>query len=163
MYEVGGKVLFSQVSVCSHFGEVPHPADRGGYPHPRCPGGGVPHPGPGGGVPHPSSRRGTSCSSWGYPLPGPDLGLGTPPYRTGWGTHCARLDGVPPHRPRLMGYPPCQETEQHSEHLLRGGRYASCVHAGGLSCLILFYSTKPKDQIDLMYLFVDQPFTVCRK
>ena len=28
-----GKVLFSQVSVCSHFkGEVPHPADQRGYP-----------------------------------------------------------------------------------------------------------------------------------
>ena len=31
-----------------------------------------------------------------------------------------------------MGYPP--QTDQHSEHLLRGGRYASCVHAGGLAC-----------------------------
>ena len=28
-----------------------------------------------------------------------------------------------------------RETEQQSEYLLRGGRYASCVHAGGLSCL----------------------------
>ena len=24
--------------------------------------------------------------------------------------------------------------EQHREYLLNGGRYASCVHAGGLSC-----------------------------
>ena len=32
-----------------------------------------------------------------------------------------------------MGYPPPNYTEQHSEHLLRGGRCASCVHAGGLS------------------------------
>ena len=33
-------------------------------------------------------------------------------------------------------YPPSPaRTDQHSEHLLRGGRYASCVHAGGLSCL----------------------------
>ena len=37
-----------------------------------------------------------------------------------------------------MGYPPCQETDQHSKHLLCGGRYASCVHAGGLSCSKLF-------------------------
>ena len=38
-----------------------------------------------------------------------------------------------------MGYrtPPCQEIEQHSEHLPRGGRHASCVHAGGLSCLLI--------------------------
>ena len=33
-----------------------------------------------------------------------------------------------------VGLPPTHETEQHSEHLLRGGRCASCVHAGGLSC-----------------------------
>ena len=30
--------------------------------------------------------------------------------------------------------PPGQETDLHSEHLLHGGRYASCVYAGGLSC-----------------------------
>ena len=42
---------------------------------------------------------------------------------TGWGTPPPWLDGVPPH---------------HSEHLLRGGRYASCVHAGGLSCSFKF-------------------------
>ena len=29
-------------------------------------------------------------------------------------------------------------TEQYSEHLLRGGRHASCVHAGGLSCSIVY-------------------------
>ena len=28
-------------------------------------------------------------------------------------------------------------TEQHSEHLLRGGWCASCVHAGGLSCCLM--------------------------
>ena len=33
-----------------------------------------------------------------------------------------------------LGYPPPPKTEQQSEHLLHGGRYASCVHAGGLSC-----------------------------
>ena len=31
------------------------------------------------------------------------------------------------------GGTPRQETDQQSEHLLRGGRYASCVYAGGLS------------------------------
>ena len=30
---------------------------------------------------------------------------------------------------------PHQETEQHKEHLLRGRRYASWVHTGGLSCV----------------------------
>ena len=61
------------------------------------------------------SGQGTPGPGMGYPL---DLEKGTPP-DLGWGTP----------RPE-MGYPP-----QHSEHLIRGGRYASCVHAGGLSCL----------------------------
>ena len=34
--------------------------------------------------------------------------------------------------PWLEGYPPWPG--QHREYLLRGGRYASCVHAGGPSC-----------------------------
>ena len=34
-----------------------------------------------------------------------------------------------------MGCPP-HYTEQHSKHLLCSGRCASCIHAGGLSCLI---------------------------
>ena len=40
---------------------------------------------------------------------------------------------TPPSRsdPRMGGYP---LLEQHSVYLLRGGRYASYVHAGGLSC-----------------------------
>ena len=34
--------------------------------------------------------------------------------------------------------PPPKKTEKQSEYLLHGGRYASCVHAGGLSCLKSF-------------------------
>ena len=34
--------------------------------------------------------------------------------------------------------------EQHREYLLHGGRYASCVHAGGLSCSVLFLKKKRK-------------------
>ena len=67
-----------------------------------------------GGVLHPRS-------GWGY--------LGYPSLtRSGWGTTPRPGTGYPP-RPG-MGYP----SRGHSEHLLRGGRYASCVHAGGLSC-----------------------------
>ena len=67
--------------------------------------------------------------------------MGHPPPHPG-------LDGVPPPNPRLdgvplpppfqdwMGYPP--SPSQQSEHLLRGGRRASCVHAGGLSCFCIF-------------------------
>ena len=77
------------------------------------------YPGLAGGVPHPRFGRGypgypLTRSGWGTP---PDLGWGPPGPGMGY-----------PSRPG-MGYPP-----QHSEHLIRGGRYASCVHAGGLSC-----------------------------
>ena len=51
-----------------------------------------------------------------------------PPTMTGWGTPPPTMTGwctPPPH--------------QHSEHLLRDGRYASCVHAGRLSCVNDFY------------------------
>ena len=42
------------------------------------------------------------------------------------------FSGVPLTQPEV---PQCQpETKQQSEHLLHGGRYASCGHAGGLSC-----------------------------
>ena len=47
----------------------------------------------------------------------------------------------------LPGGVPCQgggvpcpggtQLGQHREYLLHGGRYASCVHAGGLSCFVV--------------------------
>ena len=64
----------------------------------------------------------------GYPTGGTLLGvpyLGTPQVRTG---------GTLPGGDTQLG--------QQKEYSLRGGRYASCVHAGGLSCFIvicLFY------------------------
>ena len=83
-------------------------------------GGGVPWPGParGGGYPsqvqpgvppRPSQDKGRV----------PQLGGGT------WGI---------PYQVRTGGYPPPPRTGQHMEYLIRRGRYASCVHAGGLSC-----------------------------
>ena len=79
---------------------------------------GVPHPRSGqrGEVPHSRSRQGG-----GYPI-----------QQTGGVPHPG-LSGVPPPWDEVPPLPN-QKTEQHSEHLLRGGRYASCVHAGGLSC-----------------------------
>ena len=66
----------------------------------------------------------------GVPPPHPDLG---------WGSPHPGLDGVKslPVRTGWVHPPPPVGRQQHSEHFLRGGRHASCVHAGGLSCLLL--------------------------
>ena len=79
-------------------------------------GGGYPAMGqPGGGYPARSSRGGTLAGG-GYP---------------GWGVPWPR--GVPCQRGTQLG--------QYREYLLHGGRYASCVHAGGLFLvfIILFH------------------------
>ena len=119
----------------------------GGYPSPRF----FPRslaPGPGvGGYPSPG---------WGE-VPGvpPDrTGLGYPPARSGWGSPDRTRLGYPPSQVRMdypsqdrtgvlpsqvrMGYPPTR-TEQQSQHLLHYGRYASCIHAGGLSYSFFFF------------------------
>ena len=80
------------------------------------------------GVPHPAD------GGRGYPIPG--LGGGTP--SKDWIPHPVS-DGVPPY-PGLDGVPPIRR-QQHSEQLLRGGRYASCVHAGGLSCFEIGFNS----------------------
>ena len=57
-------------------------------------------------------------------------GEGVPPIQ-GWGTPLARSGrGFPPPN----GVPPW--IGQQMEYLIRRGRYASCVHAGGLSCFL---------------------------
>ena len=79
----------------------------------------------GGGYLIPGPGRGTLSQGWmgGYPIPGPDGGVP-------WGQ-----DGVFLAHPGLDWVPPpLARRQQHSEHLLHGGWYASCVHAGGLSC-----------------------------
>ena len=123
---LGGGVPVSH-NALQHFPECHGAAGGGGVPCQVQPGG-VPcqvQPGGvpcqvqlGGGYPARSSRGGT--------LPGPAGGVPWPGgYPAGGGT----------------------QLEQHREYLLHGGRYASCVHAGGLSCtwliwVILFYSIK---------------------
>ena len=77
---------------------------------------GVPHSRSKWVVPHPVGG--------GYPIPGP-----------GRGYPISGLDGVPPNCPGLDGDPPSIRRQQHSEHLLRSRQYASCIHAGGLSCV----------------------------
>ena len=112
-------------------------------------------------VSHPmSGQGGTPSQVWigGYPIPGldgeykhfprmdgvpPSEGCGTPLSRTGWAAPLSRTgwgtptqsktEWVPPPNPRLDEYPP---PPSGGEHLLHGRRCASCVHAGGLFCLI---------------------------
>ena len=75
----------------------------------------------------------------GYPPSGLD---GEPPHpiRTGWeyppvGTWWGYLQ-LPNHPLNPLTPPPSQETDQQGEeHLLCSRQYASCLHAGGLSCL----------------------------
>ena len=95
---------------------------RPGYPPSRSrwgPAQGTPHPGLGGGLlgvpPHPGLCGG--------PCPG---------YLPRWG---ANLRSPPAGGGAARGTPP----DQHSVYLLHGGRYASCVHVGGLSCLLIYY------------------------
>ena len=111
-------------------GTLPGPAGgvpaRGGYPARGYPVGGYPVGGtlPGGTLPGGTQVR--------YPPPGPGQDGGYP----SWGV--PRSGVTPP-----AGYPPWPGQDggggtqlgQHREYLLHGARYASCVHAGGLSCL----------------------------
>ena len=99
-----------------------------------------------------------TCGGGGVPQPGGHL-LGYPPQPGRDGRTPARgcLPGVPP--PNQVGtgvpqpggcppgVPPLPGTGLHMEYLISGGRYASCVHAGGLSCFlkILWY------QIEKLY------------
>ena len=126
-----------------------------GYPHPPMGGGVVPHQVlmgmgvtpmlPDGGYPILPDR--------GDPPPPPSedwMGIPPPPLGVDGVPPCQKIWWVPPphqetgwgYVPPLgdwMGYtlsPPPQEIEQQSEHLLPCKRYASCVHAGGLSCFI---------------------------
>ena len=121
---------------------------------------GTPHPQPG-------QDRGyirQGAPTWGTPWPGQDRGYpsqGYPPWgtpsslaRSGWGYpsqggNClwyplarSGQGGTP-----ARGYPP--GTGQHMEYLISGGRYASCIHTGGLSCLFFYsqYSDRGKEII----------------
>ena len=121
-----------------------------------CGGGGgdTPSGQPEGGVPYPADR--------GYPISGSDGGIPTQ-VQTGVGYPILGLNGGTPSQVQMegtpsqvqtggtLGYPPPGldgvnpppppnwETEQHSEPWPRGGRYASCVHAGGLSGFKFIY------------------------
>ena len=115
-YVVRGKVIFILGNVCLFtFG-------GGGYPIPI----------------HPCPGRGGTRSSLGWGGGGgyliqPWTGGGVPqPWMGGW----YPISGGVPH-PMSRGIPWVPPPARDSKHLLRlrGGRCASCVQAGGLSCL----------------------------
>ena len=101
----------------------------------------------------PGLDGGTPQSKTGWvtsPTPVQDW-MGCPLSRTGWGTPFPppQLDGVtPPPYPGLSGIPPFPSRTGWGTSLsrtgwgtpppIRGGRYAFCVHAGGLSCFNYF-------------------------
>ena len=128
-YVVRGKVMFWPMSV-----------HGGGYP--TWPGGGgVPQPGPAGGYPTwPGATPGQvqmggtpARSDRGVPQPGGGGTPGYPPAVVPQGTPQQWYPGYPPGGvPPARGVPP--STGQQMEYLIRRSRYASCVHAGGLSC-----------------------------
>ena len=84
--------------------------------------------------------------SWGGTLPGGYLAEGGYPSPGGYPAGGVPWPGgVPCRGGTCRGYPgwggvPWGGTQlgQHREYLLHGGRYASCVHAGGLSCCLYF-------------------------
>ena len=139
-----------------------YPAKRGTLPGPA--GGGYPARSSRGGVPchggYPArSSRGVPCQ--GGTLPGPARGeypargvlcqvqLGGYPTRSSWvgypagGLLCqVQLGGGYPAR-SSRGRVPCRGgiqvgVGQQKEYSIHGRRYASCVHAGGISCFIYF-------------------------
>ena len=100
--------------------------------------GGYPVSGPGGGYPVSALGRylvsglgGTPSQVWGG-IPSQVWG-GTPSQVWGGYPISGPRRGTPS---QVRGNPPL--TNQHSELLLHGGQYASCVHAGGLSCINCF-------------------------
>ena len=120
-----GKAMFLPVSVCL---STPGEWGDGGIPirstvgYPILPDGGI--------TPSFPMKGHLIWLTGGYPHLAD--GGGTPGYSP------SGLDGVPLPHWDWMGYPPpFIETEQHSEHLLCGGHYASCVHAEGLSCYLI--------------------------
>ena len=133
-----------------------HGPDKGSIPA-RSDWGDVPSPGPDGGYPSQVWPGGTQARSrWRVPQSGLMGGIPGRSDRgyTRWGT--PSRDGVP--SPSRDGVPP--GTEQQIEYLIIGGRYASCIHAGGLSRLTKIYIVQ-LNVTDVFKIFTLQILSSC--
>ena len=76
--------------------------------------------------------------------------MGGTPARSRWGDPSQVQIRYPT---RDRGYPPpiCTWLGQQKENSLRGGRNASCVHAGGLSCSKYLYGLRIKSDMKVMF------------
>ena len=120
------------------------------------------------GVPHPFQDpfpEGTPSARWVYLPVG--TGWGNPPIRTGWGYspvvtgwgYCpSSLIRTRWSHPRWdwMGVPLLIRTGW--GYLIRGGRNASCVHAGGLSCYKAFLSVLTSRNLSRTFLKISKRF-----
>ena len=140
----GGRGYPSQVQPWGGGVSRPGPDGGGALARGRPPQGTPLGPGQDGGTPArgaPTPGSPQARSGWGYPSQGGHPPRVAPVARSGWGVpqpggHTP--PGTPPQPGQDRGggypeYPP--ETGQHMEYLISGSRYASCVHAGGLSCI----------------------------
>ena len=100
----------------------------------------------GGGYLHPAHQGSTTITGQDRSSPPPHSDLA-------WG-YISRMDGDTAPLPCQVT---CQDVvypqpEQHSEHTLRDGRYASYVHAGGPSCKNFFFQKASKYTIFCTYV-----------
>ena len=121
----------------------------GGYPGLATPSGGVFRSGT------PPGGTQVRYPPWGYPDPPRGVPRSRYPPEGYSGP-------VPPRGGTQVWYPDSPpgggtQVGQQKEYSLHGGRYASCVHAGGLSCFILIlYGNRNTDPLELMATF--QPY-----
>ena len=137
----------------------------GGYPGQVPPRGGTRVRYPPGGVPGSGTPRGVPGSGTppgGYPGQVPPGGGTRVRYPPRGGTRVR----YPPRGGTRVRYPPPgggTRVGQQKEYSLHGGRYASCVHAGGLSCLV--YKSSPSHHqamniLTLIWLYATHFFLV---
>ena len=144
----GGVPIPDQGHPYPRSGQGSTPSCWQGVLHPRsgqggitsCWQGGYPHSMSGQGIPNPADR-GTPIPSQVRSMGTPSCWQGVPPSQVRTGEYPSPTwpgMGVPPPNPGQdrRGYP---QPEQHSVHLLRGGRCASCVHTRGLSCFVMHF------------------------